>query len=86
MSNRRSRRHSAREGGDEIARLQEEAQWSSFTTRRYRRISRPTTYTWRGMRDIMGAAALLFGIMVAAVVAITLVVFAILALLHLLSG
>jgi len=86
MSNRRSRRRAAREGGDEIGRLQEQARWSSFTAQRYRRLSRPTSYTWRGMRDIMGAAALLLGIMLAAVVLITLVVFAILALVHLLTA
>jgi hypothetical protein len=85
MSNRRSRRRAAREGGDEIARLQDEARWSGFTTWRDRRTSRPTSYTWRGMRDIMGGAALLLGIMAAAIVAITLVVFAILALVHLLT-
>ena len=45
----------------------------------------PTQSTWRGLRDIMGAAALLLGVMVAAIVAITAVVFAILALVHLLS-
>jgi hypothetical protein len=38
------------------------------------------------MRDIMGAAALLLGVMAAAIVAITLVVFAILALVHLLTA
>jgi hypothetical protein len=46
----------------------------------------PAPSTWRGMRDIMGAAALLLGIMVAVTVAITLVVFLILVLLHVLSG
>jgi hypothetical protein len=85
MSNRRSRRRAAREGGDEIARLHEEARWSGSNTWRGRRMSRPTSYMWRGMRDIMGAAALLLGIMAAVIVAITAVVFAILALVHLLS-
>ena len=85
MSNRRSRRRAAQEGGDELARLHEEARWSGFTTWRDRRMARPTSSTWRGMRDIMGAAALLLGVMVAAIVAITAVVFAILALVHLLS-
>ena len=46
----------------------------------------PTRSTWRGMRDIIGAAALLLGIMVAVTVAITLVVFLILVLVHALSG
>jgi hypothetical protein len=85
MSNRRSRRRSERGGGDELARLHEEARWSGSNTWRDRRISRPTSYTWRGMRDIMGAAALLLGIMMAAIVAITAVVFVVLALVHLLS-
>jgi hypothetical protein len=86
MSNRRSRRRAARGGGDEIGRLQEQAQWSSFTTQRYRRFYRPTRATAQGMRDGLAAALFLFGIMSAAIVAITLVVFAILALVHLLTA
>jgi len=88
MSNRRSRRREAREGVDQIARLREEANWSGFTNwrRQGHGDSRPSDIRWRGLLDVMGGVALLVGIMVLVSAAITLVVFAILALVHLLTA
>ena len=46
---------------DRVAELRSEEGWSSWTTSRYRRLSRPTSATWSGLRDIMGAAAWVAG-------------------------
>jgi hypothetical protein len=88
MANRRARRRAAREGVDQIARLREEANWSGFTNwrRQGRGDARPSDVRWRGLLDVMDGAALLFGITLAVSLAIAVVVLAILAIVHALTG
>jgi hypothetical protein len=49
-----------RRGRDRIAELRSEEGWSGWTAS-YRRVSRPTSYTWSGLREIMGAAVWVAG-------------------------
>ncbi len=51
------RRGNRRGEVDRLARLRVEEGWSSWTASPYRQLSRPTNYTWSGLRDVMGAAA-----------------------------
>jgi hypothetical protein len=54
---KRTARRKPRRDGDHLARINAEEGWSSYTASRYRRLSRPTSYTWSGLREIMGAVA-----------------------------
>jgi hypothetical protein len=82
MTKRSARRRARQDAPDRLAELRSEEGWSSWTASRYRKLSPPTSYTWAGMRDIMGAALWVAAWVVGITLALGVLIFIAVSLLH----